>query len=135
MGQHDPCERRISASVRNGLRWPVRLHDRRRRLYAARTFRHIQAEAILSIQVIRMLEKYSLNVVDPYAPLKPRLEDFLSRIPMSERIYGFMTRCFPQLRHFYGSGVFYKGTAMRGVGYRVCTLCGHKKKFSIVRPD
>ena len=79
-----------------------------------------------------MLDRYSLNVIDLDAPLKPSLEEWNERFTWFDRIR--ILSCLARMRHFYGSQVRYTGTGNHGTGFRVCSRCGYKRKYSLVRP-
>ena len=79
-----------------------------------------------------MLDQYALNVTNPDAPLKPSLAEWQERYTWLDRLR--IADCLIRLGHSYGSQVRYTGTANHGTGYRVCSRCGYKRKYSLVRP-
>jgi hypothetical protein len=94
---------------------------------------------------MRKLEVYNLGGRDTDTQLKPSLEDELKRFTLKQKLRRlwcwFPRRVFISDtkfywdRHFYGGWVYYQGTAKEGTGWRVCSRCGHKIKYGLVRED
>lgn len=73
-----------------------------------------------------MLKLYSLNVIDPNAPLEQSVALFRERFQWFDRIPCWMRG----KRHCDCSAVWFTGTANAGLGWRMCRRCGRKKLYA-----
>jgi len=69
--------------------------------------------------------------LDKDEPLRPTIRSYTEKFQWFDHI-----PCWLRLRrHFFGSGIWYSGTAGRkGFGWQLCSNCGRKKKRVRVLP-